>query len=98
MPSGPTPSKSASRSRAAPALDQMKQFLDFAEEAGHQQTYVHCEAGMGRTGVAVACYRMAVQRWDIEAALQDGEKFGLQLANQIEFLRQFDAGLLAGKI
>jgi hypothetical protein len=82
----------------APTIDQMRQFLDFAADAVNQQTYVHCEAGKGRTGVAVACYRMAVQRWSLEAALQDGEKFGLQLANQIEFLQQFDAALHAGKI
>src|SRR5262249_52091534 len=39
-----------------PTIDQMKQFLDFAADVANQQTFVHCEAGMGRTGVAVACY------------------------------------------
>lgn len=83
---------------SAPTVDEMKQFLDFAEDAAHQQTYVHCEAGKGRTGVAVACYRLAVQRWDLEAALQEAEKFGLELENQLEFLRHFDGQLQAGKI
>ena len=82
----------------APTVDQMKQFLDFAADPANEQCYVHCEAGMGRTGVAVACYRMGVQRWEIEGALEDGEKFGLQLANQIDFLRAFYAELHAGKI
>ena len=82
----------------APTVDQMKQFLDFAADAANAQCYVHCEAGMGRTAVAVACYRMGVQRWEIEAALVDGEKFGLQLENQIDFLRVFYADLHAGKI
>lgn len=41
----------------------MKKFLDFANDPAHQPTYVHCEAGKGRTGCAVACYRMAIQGW-----------------------------------
>src|SRR5260221_5630844 len=81
-----------------PTEDQMKQFLDFACGAANQQTYVHCEAGMGRTGVAVACYRMAVEDWTIDEALADGKKFGLQLANQIEFLHAFYLHLAAGHI
>ena len=95
---GLTPLHVAIIDNTAPAVGQMKEFLDFAVDPATQQTYVHCEAGMGRTGVAVACYRMAVQRWDIEATLQDAEKFGLQLENQIEFLRHFDEQLHAGKI
>ena len=82
----------------APTVEQMKKFLDFAADPANEQCYVHCEAGMGRTGVAVACYRMGVQRWEIEAALADGEKFGLQLENQIDFLRAFYAELHAGRI
>ena len=82
----------------APGEDQMKQFLDFAQDAAHQQCYVHCEAGKGRTGVAVACYRMAVQGWSIDDALADGKKFGLQLENQIEFLQRFFLDLHDGKI
>jgi hypothetical protein len=81
-----------------PTEDQMKQFLDFACNPANQQTYVHCEAGMGRTGVSVACYRMAVEGWTDNQAIDDGKKFGLQLANQIEFLHGFYRDLMAGKI
>lgn len=82
----------------APSEDQMKQFLDFANDVAHQQCYVHCEAGKGRTGVAVACYRMAIQGWSIDDALADGRKFGLQLENQIDFLQKFYVDLHNGSL
>ncbi len=82
----------------APTLEQMQQFLDFATTPANQPTYVHCEAGKGRTGCAVACYRMAVQHWTLADALADAQKNGLGLPNQTRFLRDFDAALTAGKI
>lgn len=83
---------------SAPTEAQMKQFLDFATDPKNSPTYVHCEAGKGRTGVAVACYRMAVNHFTPEQAIAEGKKFGLALPNQIEFLQQFGKDLAAGKI
>ena len=77
----------------------MKQFLDFANAPANQPTYVHCEAGKGRTGCAVACYRMAIQNWTAEQAIEDGKKFGLQLESQISWLRDaFYLDLEEGKL
>jgi len=83
---------------SAPTQAQMKQFLDFATDPKNQPTYVHCEAGKGRTGVAVACYRMAVNHFTPEQAIAEGKKLGLVLPNQIEFVQQFGKDLAAGKI
>jgi protein-tyrosine phosphatase len=70
----------------APSEKMMKEFLDFANDPKHQPTYVHCEAGKGRTCCAVACYRMAIQGWTAAQAVADGKKFGLQLESQISWL------------
>jgi hypothetical protein len=83
---------------SAPTTAQMKHFLDFATNPKNSPCYVHCEAGKGRTGVATACYRMAVDGFTPEQAISEGKKFGLALPNQIAFLQQFGADLAAGKI
>jgi protein tyrosine phosphatase (PTP) superfamily phosphohydrolase (DUF442 family) len=74
---------------SAPSIAQMMQFVQFAQ--AHPPTYVHCEAGEGRTGTAVACYRIAVDGWTAEAAIAEGKGYGLQLINQIEFIQKFAA-------
>ena len=80
----------------APSEKQMKAFLDFA--TANQPTYVHCEAGQGRTGCAVACYRMAVEGWPADKAIAEAKQFGMKLPDQVEFLQQFGTDLAAGKI
>ena len=82
----------------APTTAQMKQFLDFATNPANMPAYVHCQAGKGRTGVAVACYRMAVENWPPEKALAEAKAFGLKLPDQVDFVMQFGADLAAGKI
>ncbi|MCA1828234.1 MAG: LssY C-terminal domain-containing protein [Myxococcales bacterium] len=81
----------------APDESSMVQFLDFVSDPANQPVYVHCEAGKGRTGCAVASYRMAIQRWTDPQALEDAKKFGLQLDVQVAFIRRFHSSLLATK-
>lgn len=81
-----------------PTLGQMKRFLDFVTSPENQPSYVHCEAGKGRTGVAVACYRMAVQGWPLEQALREAKGMGMAAPNQEAFLRMFDVALTTGRI
>ena len=95
---GMTPLHLSILDNSAPPEALMKEFLDFVSDPAHQQCYVHCEAGKGRTGVAVACYRMGIESWSIDDALADGKKFGLQLQNQIDFLRRFYRDLHSGRI
>lgn len=83
---------------SAPTQKQVKQFLDFATDPKNSPCYVHCEAGKGRTGVAVASYRMAVEGWPPEKAIAEAKKFGCTLPDQVEFLQKFGKDLAAGKI
>ena len=72
---------------SAPTIAQMNQFIDFAKS--NPPTYVHCEAGKGRTGTAVACYRIAVDGWSAEQAIAEARSFGLSLIDQIDFIEKF---------
>lgn len=83
---------------SAPTQAQMKQFLDFATNPKNSPCYVHCQAGKGRTGVAVATYRMAVEGWPPEKAIAEAKKFGCSLPDQLDFLQKFGADLAQGKI
>jgi protein-tyrosine phosphatase len=47
--------------------------------------YVHCEAGVGRTGVMVACRRMQ-QGWSLANALQEARQFGCTMPDQLAFI------------
>ena len=76
----------------------MKQFLDFTTKPANMPVYVHRQAGKGRTGVAVACYPMAVEKWPPEKALAEARAFGLKVPDQLDFVMQFGADLPAGKI
>ncbi len=40
-----------------------------------QPVLVHCRAGVARTGASVALYRMSVDGWDIERAINELKTF-----------------------
>lgn len=67
-----------------PEPDQVNQVLAYLAGADGQ-VYVHCEAGVGRTGVMVACYRMA-QGWNLSNALHEAKQFGCAMPDQQAFI------------
>jgi hypothetical protein len=78
-----------------PTVEQATEILDLLSGPGAELTYVHCEAGKGRTGVAIACYRMAVMGWNVVDALSEAANFGCYAPGQLAFIRVF-SDLLAG--
>jgi hypothetical protein len=82
----------------SPTIEQLTQILDLLSGPDAEQTYLHCEAGRGRTGVVTACYRMAVAGWSVDDALTEAINFGCCIPGQQRFIREFGARLGAGSL
>jgi protein tyrosine phosphatase (PTP) superfamily phosphohydrolase (DUF442 family) len=80
----------------APKQDQVVSLLDLLAAPGAPLAYVHCEAGKCRTGVMIACYRLAVMGWGAGDALTEARNFGCVIPDQLAFIGQFGAGLAHG--
>jgi protein-tyrosine phosphatase len=78
-----------------PTVEQAAEILDLLSGPGAQLTYVHCEAGKGRPGAAIAGYRMAVMGWRPADALTEAENFGCFAPGQQAFILEF-GDLLTG--
>lgn len=46
-------------------------FLEIASSADHAPVFVHCRRGADRTGMLVAVYRVVIEGWTKEAALEE---------------------------
>lgn len=81
-----------------PQEDQMVQFLNLVLDPKNQPAYVHCEAGKGRTGVAIACYRVVQDGWSAVDAIAEADKFGLGMPSQEQFISKFSFDWKSGRI
>jgi protein tyrosine phosphatase (PTP) superfamily phosphohydrolase (DUF442 family) len=60
---------------SSPGDVQVAQFLKLFDDA-NQKVFVHCRFGEDRTGLMVAVYRMAQQKWTADQALGEMNSFG----------------------
>jgi len=59
-----------------PSDEQVAKFLELFHDDPKQKVFVHCLFGDDRTGVFVATYRMAVDKWSPEQAMGEMYFFG----------------------
>jgi tyrosine-protein phosphatase SIW14 len=79
---------------SAPSIDQVAQFLSLFGKDSTERVFVHCRLGEDRTGVFVAIYRMAAQKWTAEQAIKEMYFFGFNgfwHRAMVSFVREFPA-------
>ncbi|MCE1228821.1 MAG: tyrosine-protein phosphatase [Firmicutes bacterium] len=75
-------------------------FLKVMEDPSHWPVFVHCAQGRDRTGYNVAAYRMAIQGWSAERAIQEMEIFhfnAIWIGNK-RFLRRLNLDDLRARV
>jgi tyrosine-protein phosphatase SIW14 len=59
-----------------PTNSALLQFFQILRDSPAQTIFVHCEFGKDRTGVMIAAYRIAFQKWSSDHALAEMNSFG----------------------
>jgi tyrosine-protein phosphatase SIW14 len=80
----------------APNNEQVAQFLSIFRDNPQEKVFVHCRFGEDRTGVFVATYRMAMEKWPAQQALKEMYSFGFNgrwHPAMTSFVRDFPARL-----
>lgn len=83
---------------SAPSDEQVAQFLSLFHGDPPQTIFVHCRLGEDRTGVFIAAYRMAVEKWSPEQVLGEMYFFGFNgfwHPAMKRFIREFPAHVKA---
>jgi len=76
-----------------PDEEALKKFFDVVLDPERQPVYIHCAFGKDRTGTMAAIYRLEVDHWTAEEALQEMEAFGYHniYRDLINYVRAYKA-------
>ena len=77
-----------------PKDKEVKRFLETVTGESKQPVLVHCQHGADRTGLMIAIYRIAIEGWSKEEAIEEMTKggFGFHYVydNLKDYIREFD--------
>jgi len=62
-------------------FDKLDQAADWIKDHEGRPVYVHCAAGVNRTGAAIAAYRVKHCGWTLQRALAEPKGLGLRNAD-----------------
>jgi protein tyrosine/serine phosphatase len=67
-------------------------FLDLMDDPANHPVLIHCRAGVHRSGIFAALYRLEYEGWSIEQALRDLRRNGFETAkcnSHNDYIRQY---------
>ena len=69
----------------SPSDETIARFLTVVEENRDRKIFVHCHAGVDRTGMAIASYRMTAEGWSPDEAMKEMQLFGFSGFHHLRF-------------
>jgi len=71
-----------------------QKYLDIIKDESNYPIFVHCQFGSDRTGVAIVLYRIYIESWSVDDAINEmvngGFGFHKIYGNLINFVKKFD--------
>ena len=67
----------------APRDEVFVKFLKLLQDNPNKRVFLHCHLGEDRTGMMIAAYRMAVQGWTADEAMQEMQQFGFSKVHHV---------------
>lgn len=74
--------------KSRPPADIFVRFLEIIRNPVNRPVLVHCEQGFHRTGILAAAFRIGVQGWSVERALEEMARLGFEPREKRQSLRQ----------
>jgi protein tyrosine/serine phosphatase len=74
---------------SVPALTHVRQFVELMSDPANYPVLIHCLAGKHRTGAYCAIYRMEIEHWSNEQAIEEMAVFGYDNLQEHEDLQRF---------
>jgi len=80
------------RGLGRPTDEQLKRILGLIDQADNWPVFVHCKEGRDRTGLVVACQRIARAGWTAERAIREAMDLGMMKIEfaMRSFIREFE--------
>jgi protein tyrosine/serine phosphatase len=63
---------------ARPQNDRVARIMELIDAPESGRVFIHCKAGVDRTGLIVAIYRMTHDGWSSDRALAEAQRFGMR--------------------